>query len=49
MFGIFGSKKKANGAKILIVEDEPDLAQTVQDRLEMAGYNVIRAGHRREA
>lgn len=43
MLDIFGLRKKIHTPKILVVEDEPDLAQTVQDRLEMDKYRVILA------
>jgi DNA-binding response OmpR family regulator len=48
MFDFFGRKKKAENHKILIVEDEPDLVQTVQERLEMNGYQVITASNGKE-
>ncbi|UCC22768.1 MAG: response regulator [Planctomycetota bacterium] len=43
MSGIFGRKKKSGKAKILIVEDEPEILRTVQDRLEMYKYEVLTA------
>ncbi len=43
MFDFFGLRKKAGKPKILIVEDEPDLVKTIQDRLEMNGYPTITA------
>ena len=48
MFDFLGLSKKANKTKILIVDDEPDLVQTLQDRLEMNGYNIITAGNGKE-
>jgi len=48
MFGFLVPRKKANGTKILIVDDEPDLVQTVQDRLEMSGYTVVTASDGKE-
>ena len=48
MLDFFGPKKKANKAKILIVEDEPGLVQTTQERLEMSGYGVITASNGKE-
>jgi len=48
MFDFFGLKKKANKTKILIVDDEPDLVQTLRDRLEMNGYSIITAGDGKE-
>lgn len=43
MFDFFGLRKKAKKPKILIVEDEPDLVQTLKDRLVMNEYNIITA------
>ncbi len=43
MLDIFGLRKKLHTPKILIVEDEPAIAQTVQDRLEMDKYRVFLA------
>ncbi len=43
MFDFFGRKKKAAQPKILIVEDEPDLVQTLKDRLERNEYDIITA------
>ena len=48
MFSFFGLKKKSRKIKILIVDDEPDIIQTLQDRLEMNGYIVITANNGRE-
>lgn len=48
MFDFFGRKKKTNKIKILIVDDEPDLVQTLQDRLEMNGYSIVTAGNGKE-
>jgi two-component system alkaline phosphatase synthesis response regulator PhoP len=48
MFDFFGPKKKADKIKVLIVDDEPDLVQTLQDRLEMNGYSIITAGNGKE-
>jgi len=48
MFDFFGLKKKARKIKILIVDDEPDLVQTLQDRLEMNGYSITTAGNGKE-
>jgi DNA-binding response OmpR family regulator len=47
MLGFFG-RKKAEKPKILIVEDEPELVQTIQDRLEMYEYRVLTAGNGKE-
>ena len=32
------------GLKILIVDDEEDIAEVLQDRLEACGFNVVSAG-----
>ena len=48
MFGFSGLKKKAEKIKILIVDDEPDIVQTLQDRLEMNGYHIITACNGKE-
>lgn len=47
MLGFFG-RKKAEKPKILIVEDEPGLVQTIQDRLEMFEYRVVTACNGKE-
>ena len=41
MFDFFGLKKKTERTKILIVDDEPNIVQTLQDRLEMNEYDVV--------
>lgn len=43
MFDIFGLRKKTHTPTILVVEDEPAIAQSIQDRLEMDKYRVILA------
>jgi two-component system alkaline phosphatase synthesis response regulator PhoP len=43
--GIFGGGKK----KILVVEDEPDIAESLQLRLDMAGYAIVTAVDGQEA
>jgi len=43
MFDFFGLKKKTERTKILIVDDEPNIVQTLQDRLEMNEYQVVTA------
>jgi len=43
MFDFLGLKKKNDKVKILIVDDEPNIVQTLQDRLEMNDYNVVTA------
>ena len=49
MFKLFGSKKKSEQAKILVVDDEPDYITTVQCRLEWCHYEVITAANGEEA
>ncbi len=48
MFEIFGLKKKQDKIKILVVDDEPNIVQTLQDRLEMNEYNVVTATNGKE-
>lgn len=48
MLGFLGLKKSSGKTKILIVDDEPDIIQTLQDRLEMNGYIVLSANNGRE-
>lgn len=48
MFDFMGLKKKAEKIKILVVDDEPNIVQTLQDRLEMNEYLVNTAGNGRE-
>ena len=48
MFDFLGLKKKADRTKILVVDDEPNIVQTLQDRLEMNGYLVVTAGNGKE-
>jgi len=43
MFDIFGLKKNSERTKVLIVDDEPNIVQTLQDRLEMNEYEVVTA------
>ena len=43
MFDFFGLKKKVERTKILIVDDEPNIVQTLRDRLEMNEYDVVTA------
>jgi len=45
MFEFLGLKKKADRTKILVVDDEPNIVQTLQDRLEMNEYLVVTAGN----
>jgi two-component system alkaline phosphatase synthesis response regulator PhoP len=48
MLDFFGPKKRAEKRKILVVDDELDLTQMIQDRLEMSGYQVITASNGKE-
>ena len=48
MFDFLGFGKKNNKIKVLIVDDEPNIVQTLQDRLEMNEYNVITACNGKE-
>ncbi len=48
MFDFLGLRKKASKTKILVVDDEPNIVQTLQDRLEMNEYEVVTAGNGRE-
>ena len=48
MFDFMGLKKKTEKIKVLVVDDEPNIVQTLQDRLEMNEYIVSTAGDGRE-
>lgn len=48
MFDFFGLRKKSKKPKILIVDDEPDILRTLQDRFEMNEYSVITAANGKE-
>ncbi len=48
MFDFLGLKKKTGKTRILVVDDEPNIVQTLQDRLEMNEYEVFTAGNGRE-
>jgi CheY-like chemotaxis protein len=41
--------KRVMGLKILLVDDEPDIIEVIQDRLEAYGFTVITAGTGLEA
>ena len=41
--------KSVMGLKILLVDDEPDIAEVIQDRLEAYGFTVVTAGTGLEA
>ena len=40
MFDFFGFRKKSQKTKVLVVDDEPNIVQTLKDRLEMNDYQV---------
>jgi len=48
MFDFFGIKKKTRKTKILVIDDEPNIVQTLKDRLEMNEYDVVTAHDGRE-
>jgi len=48
MLKLFRSKKRTVQAKILIVDDEPDLVSTVEYRLKFANCDVVTASNGRE-
>lgn len=48
MFDFLGLRKKTTKTRILVVDDEPNIVQTLQDRLEMNEYEVVTAGNGRE-
>jgi CheY-like chemotaxis protein len=48
MFGLFKSNKNSIPAKILVIDDEPDLVSTVQCRLEWCKFEVVTAGNGEE-
>ena len=48
MFDFLGMKKRTDKVKILVIDDEPNIVQTLQDRLEMNDYEVITAGNGKE-
>lgn len=43
MFDFFGFRKKSQKTKVLVVDDEPNIVQTLKDRLEMNDYEVLTA------
>ena len=45
MFDFFGFRKKSQKVKVLVVDDEPNIVQTLKDRLEMNDYLVFTAGN----
>ena len=48
MLGIFKSKKKVEQAKILVVDDEPDMVSTIKCRLEWSKCEVVTASNGKE-
>ena len=48
MFDFLGLKKKTDKTKILVIDDEPNIVQTLQDRLEMNEYTVFTACNGRD-
>jgi DNA-binding response OmpR family regulator len=48
MLGLSKSKEKDVQGKILIVDDEPDLVDTIRYRLEFSGYEVLIAENGKE-
>ena len=48
MLDFLGLKKKTDKTRILVVDDEPNIVQTLQDRLEMNEYDVIIAHNGKE-
>lgn len=48
MFEFFGLWKKTNLNKILVVDDEPNIVQTLKERLEMNDFKVFTASNGKE-
>jgi two-component system alkaline phosphatase synthesis response regulator PhoP len=48
MFGLSKSRKKTASARILVVDDEPDLVSTIRCRLEWCHYEVVVASNGKE-
>lgn len=48
MLKLFKSKTRTERAKILVVDDEPDIVATIQCRLEANNYDVVTACDGRE-
>jgi adenylate cyclase len=48
MLGLFKSKQKTDRAKILLVDDEPDLVDTIQCRLEANSFDIVTASNGQE-
>jgi len=45
MLGLFKTKKKTERARILVVDDEPDLVDIIRRRLEYSDWNVTTASN----
>jgi|FrelakmetLWP11LW_1041352.scaffolds.fasta_scaffold08364_2 two-component system phosphate regulon response regulator PhoB len=41
MFDFFGLKKKTSRVKVQVTDDEPNIVQTLKDRLEMNDFDVV--------
>jgi CheY-like chemotaxis protein len=48
MLGLFKSKQKTDHARILLVDDEPDIVDTIQCRLEANSFDVVTASNGQE-
>jgi len=48
MFEFLGFRKKTDRTRILVIDDEPNIVQTLKDRLEMNDYQVFTAGNGQE-
>ena len=48
MFDFLGLKKGTKSSKILVVDDEPNIIQAIQDRLEKKDYTVCTAANGKE-
>jgi DNA-binding response OmpR family regulator len=45
MFDFFGLKRKARKIKIQVTDDEPNIVQTLKDRLELNDFEVVVANN----
>ena len=48
MLGLFKSKQKTDHVRILLVDDEPDIVDTIQCRLEANSFDVVTASNGQE-
>ncbi len=48
MLGLFKSKQKTDRVKILLIDDEPDLVDTIQCRLEANSFDIVTASNTQE-